>query len=75
MSSVLQKVLPGNDPFPILDVIRLSLIPAFSPGRRRIVCRVFEKPAAGLAGWSADKMETRKTCSFSPGEKVRMRAS
>jgi hypothetical protein len=27
-----------------------SLIPAFSPRRRRIVRRLFEKPATGLAG-------------------------
>ena len=46
-----------------------SLIPAFSPRRRRIVRRLSEKPAAGLAGRTADKTETCKSCSFSWGRR------
>ncbi len=44
-------------------------------GRRRTVRRVFEEPLAELAGQCRNKTETRQSCSFSPGEKVRMRAS
>ena len=52
-----------------------SLIPAFSPRRRRMFRRVFEKSATVFAGQTANKTETCKSRSFSPGEKVRMRAS
>ena len=46
-----------------------SLIPAFSPRRRRIVRRLFEKPATGLAGWSTEKTKTCKGYSFSWGRR------
>src|SRR6185369_9065175 len=53
----------------------LSLIPAFSPRRRRIAFRLPELCTAGFAGPFFAKPETHHGCSFSPGEKVRMRAS
>jgi hypothetical protein len=55
-------------------VLTLSLNPAFSPRRRRIICRVFGKPVAGFAGRSSAEPETSDYYSFSPGEKVRLRA-
>jgi hypothetical protein len=56
-------------------LVTFSLIPAFSSRRRRIVFRLTEKPATGFAGRSFAKRKTDTGCSFSPGEKVRMRAS
>ena len=52
-----------------------SLIPDFFPGRRRNTRRLLEKSVTGLVGQSADKTETHKSCSLSPGERVRARAS
>jgi hypothetical protein len=52
-----------------------SLIPAFSPRRRRIVRRLFEKSTTGFAGSLFVNQAKGNGCSFSPGEKVRMRAS
>jgi len=44
-------------------------------GRGRIVGCHLENPAAGLAGRASAKPESSDICSFSQGEKVRMRAS
>ena len=44
-----------------------SLIPAFSPRRRRNARRLFEKPATGLAGQSSEKLRTCQGISFSLG--------
>src|SRR5881394_1532098 len=43
--------------------------------RGRITCRLTRKPATGFAGRLSAKPERCERCSFSPGEKVRMRAS
>jgi hypothetical protein len=40
-------------------VATLSLIPAFSPRRRRIFRRLIEKPVTGFAGWPFAK--TKRT--------------
>jgi hypothetical protein len=56
------------------DCITTSLIPAFSPRRRRIVRRLLEKPATELAGPSSDNTEQTKAVPSPRGEKVRMRA-
>ena len=42
--------------------------------RGGVVCRLSEKPATEFAGHPADDTETNKSCPFSLGEKVRMRA-
>jgi hypothetical protein len=52
----------------------VSSTESFRPRRRRIVRHLFEKPATDLAGQSAAKPEPDCGYSFSPGEKVRMRA-
>jgi len=54
-----------------------TLTPALSHwrGRGRIVGCHLENPTAGLAGRASAKPESSDICSFSQGEKVRMRAS
>jgi len=54
-----------------------TLTPALSHwrGRGRIVGCPLENPAAGLAGRASAQPESSDICSFSQGEKVRMRAS
>jgi hypothetical protein len=51
-----------------------SLIPAFSPRRRRSVSASLNIRATGLAGQSSAKPEISAGRSFSLGEKARMRA-
>jgi hypothetical protein len=51
-----------------------SLIPAFSPRRRRNVRRLTGIPAAEFAGQPSTKLKMRVCGSFSSGEKVRLRA-
>ena len=60
-------------PFPKLNGFTSSLIPAFSPRRRRNVRRLFEKSATGLAGRSTAK-SGRPNGGSSPGGEARMRA-
>ncbi len=52
-----------------------SLIPAFSPRRRRNARRLLENSCAGICRTINRKIKDARSDSFSPGEKVRMRAS
>ncbi|MDB6025921.1 MAG: hypothetical protein JWM68_2144 [Verrucomicrobiales bacterium] len=54
----------------------LVLTPALSSEERENPFAAFFRiHATGFAGQSSEKPEMRSRCSFSPGEKVRMRAS
>ena len=55
--------------------VTTSLTPALSPRRGRIVRRVFGMSCARIGRKSPANQELRKGDSFSPGEKVGMRAS
>jgi hypothetical protein len=57
------------------SVAGLVLTPPLSSRRGRIILRSLEKSSAVFAGPSSAKPEPHKCCSFSQGEKVRMRAS
>ncbi len=59
------------NPFPKRNGITSSLIPAFSPRRRRIVRRLFEKRAPELAGLSSAKPESSNGDFLSPGERIK----
>jgi hypothetical protein len=62
-----------HKPSPKLNGFTSSLIPAFSPRRRRNARRLFEKPATGLAERSTEK--SRRAKAIPSPRKVRMRAS
>jgi hypothetical protein len=54
--------------------LTISLIPAFSPRRRRMLRRPDQIPATELVEPSPAKAKMDQACSFSSGEKAGMRA-
>jgi len=66
--------IPGFPACPSQLDLTSVLTPALSSRRGRIIRRHSKKPATGLAGPSFAKPEPGCGCSFSPGEKVRLRA-
>ena len=61
----------AKNPFPKLNGLTSSLIPAFSPRRRRNVRRRFEKPATGLAGPTFAKPASANGDFLSSGERIK----